>query len=66
MEHQGQKYSPDFLGVRKNDLGNYLLIIKNDLAQQLKWTIPDKPFHDWEKVEKFFIRLAKKYSACHE
>ena len=25
---------------------------------------PDKSFHDWEKVEKFFIRLAKKYSIC--
>ncbi len=25
---------------------------------------PDKEFHDWEKVEKFFARLAKKYSVC--
>ena len=34
-----------------------------DLAQQ-EMDDPDKPFHDWEKIEKFFIRLAKKYSAC--
>jgi parvulin-like peptidyl-prolyl isomerase len=25
---------------------------------------PDKPFHDQEKVEKYFIRIAKKYSIC--
>ncbi len=25
---------------------------------------PDKEFHDWEKVERFFARLAKKYSVC--
>lgn len=25
---------------------------------------PDKPYHDCEKVEKFFARLAKKYSVC--
>ena len=25
---------------------------------------PDKEFHDWEKVEKFFARVAKKYSVC--
>ena len=36
---------------------------QNELAQQ-EMDDPDKPFHDWEKTEKFFIRLAKKYSAC--
>jgi len=25
---------------------------------------PDKEYHDWEKVEKLFSRLAKKYSIC--
>ena len=25
---------------------------------------PDKPFHDQEKVENYFIRIAKKYSTC--
>ena len=25
---------------------------------------PDKPFHDQEKVEKYFIRISKKYSIC--
>ena len=25
---------------------------------------PDKSFNDWEKIEKFFSRLAKKYSIC--
>jgi len=25
---------------------------------------PDKEFHDREKMEKFFARLAKKYSSC--
>ncbi len=36
---------------------------QNELAQQ-EMDDPDKPFHDWEKMEKFFTRLAKKYSAC--
>ena len=40
-----------------------LIDYQNDLAQQ-EMDDPDKPFHDWEKIEKFFIRLAKKYSAC--
>ena len=40
-----------------------LVDYQNDLAQQ-EMDDPDKPFHDWEKMEKFFIRLAKKYSAC--
>ena len=40
-----------------------LIDYQNDLAQQ-EMDDPDKPFHDWEKMEKFFIRLAKKYSAC--
>ena len=32
----------------------------------LKWKPddPDQLYHDWEKVEKFFIRFAKKYSVC--
>ena len=25
---------------------------------------PDKPFHDQEKLENYFIRIAKKYSTC--
>jgi len=40
-----------------------LVDYQNELAQQ-EMDDPDKPFHDWEKVEKFFSRLAKKYSAC--
>ena len=40
-----------------------LIDYQNDLAQQ-EMDDPDKSFHDWEKMEKFFIRLAKKYSAC--
>jgi hypothetical protein len=40
-----------------------LVEYQNELAQQ-EMDDPDKPFHDWEKMEKFFIRLAKKYSAC--
>ncbi len=36
---------------------------QNDLAQ-LEVDDPDKAYHDWEKVEKFFARLAKKYSIC--
>ena len=40
-----------------------LIDYQNDLAQQ-EMDDPDKSFHDWEKIEKFFIRLAKKYSAC--
>ena len=39
-----------------------LIDYQNDLAQQ-EMDDPDKSFHDWEKMEKFFIRLAKKYSA---
>ena len=40
-----------------------LIDFQNDLAKA-EIDDPDKPFHDWEKVEKFFIRLAKKYSIC--
>ena len=40
-----------------------LIDFQNDLAKA-EIDDPDKSFHDWEKVEKFFIRLAKKYSIC--
>ncbi|MBT5469398.1 MAG: hypothetical protein HOK41_02230 [Nitrospina sp.] len=40
-----------------------LIDFQNDLAKG-EADDPDKPFHDWEKVEKFFTRLAKKYSVC--
>ncbi len=40
-----------------------LIDFQNDLAKG-EMEDPDKPFHDWEKVEKFFTRLAKKYSVC--
>jgi len=40
-----------------------LIDYQNELAQQ-EMDDPDKPFHDWEKVEKFFTRLSKKYSVC--
>ena len=40
-----------------------LVDFQTDLAKE-EIDDPDKPFHDWEKVEKFFIRLAKKYSNC--
>ena len=40
-----------------------LIDYQNDLAKT-EMDDPDKSFHDWEKVEKFFIRLAKKYSIC--
>jgi hypothetical protein len=40
-----------------------LIDYQNELAQ-LEVDDPDKPYHDWEKLEKFFIRLAKKYSIC--
>ena len=40
-----------------------LIDFQNDLAKE-EMEDPDKTFHDWEKVEKFFIRLSKKYSMC--
>ena len=40
-----------------------LIDFQSDLAKT-EMDDPDKAFHDWEKVEKFFIRLAKKYSIC--
>ena len=40
-----------------------LIDFQNDLAKA-EIDDPDNSFHDWEKVEKFFIRLAKKYSIC--
>ena len=40
-----------------------LIDFQSDLAKT-EMDDPDKSFHDWEKVEKFFIRLAKKYSNC--
>ena len=39
-----------------------LIDYQNDLAQQ-EMDDPDKPIHDSEKIEKFFIRLAKNYTA---
>jgi hypothetical protein len=40
-----------------------LVDFQSDLAQQ-EADDPDKIYHDWEKMEKFFTRLAKKYSVC--
>jgi hypothetical protein len=40
-----------------------LIDYQNDLALQ-EADDPDKQYHDWEKLEKFFTRLAKKYSVC--
>ena len=40
-----------------------LIDYQNELAQQ-EMDDPDKQYHDWEKMEKFFTRLAKKYSVC--
>ena len=40
-----------------------LIEYQNELTQQ-EMDDPDKAYHDWEKMEKFFTRLAKKYSAC--
>ena len=40
-----------------------LVDYQKELAQ-LEIEDPDKAYHDWEKVEKFFTRLAKKYSIC--
>ena len=40
-----------------------LIDFQSDLAKT-EMDDPDKSFHDWEKVEKFFIRLAKKYCIC--
>ena len=40
-----------------------ILEFQKDLADQAS-DDPDKEFHDREKVEKFFAKLAKKYSNC--
>jgi PPIC-type peptidyl-prolyl cis-trans isomerase-like protein len=40
-----------------------LIDFQKELAEQPAED-PDKEFHDREKMEKFFIRLAKKYSSC--
>ena len=40
-----------------------LLDFQNELNSELLED-PDKAFHDREKVEKYFIRIAKKYSTC--
>jgi hypothetical protein len=40
-----------------------LIEYQSDLAQ-LEADDPDKPYQDWEKMEKFFTRFAKKYSVC--
>jgi parvulin-like peptidyl-prolyl isomerase len=40
-----------------------LIDFQKELAEQPA-DDPDKEFHDREKVEKFFARVAKKYSAC--
>ena len=40
-----------------------LIDFQNELGLKLAED-PDKPFHDREKVENYFIRIAKKYSTC--
>ena len=40
-----------------------ILDFQKELAEQ-PMDDPDKEFHDLEKVERFFARLAKKYSTC--
>ena len=40
-----------------------LVDYQSELAQE-QADDPDKLYNDWEKVERFFIRLAKKYSVC--
>jgi len=40
-----------------------LIDFQNELNSELSED-PDKPFHDREKVEKYFVRIAKKYSTC--
>jgi len=40
-----------------------LVDFQTDLTKQ-EIDDPDKSFHDWQKIEKFFSRLAKKYSIC--
>ena len=40
-----------------------LVDYQNELAQ-MEADDPDQLYHDWEKIEKFFSRLAKKYSVC--
>ncbi|MFQ5450165.1 MAG: peptidylprolyl isomerase [Nitrospinaceae bacterium] len=41
-----------------------LIDFKKELAEQ-PMEDPDKEYHDREKVEKFFAKLAKKYSNCN-
>ena len=62
MEHRVRNIRMTSLDSAKM-IWETLIDYQNDLAQQ-EMDDPDKSFHDWGKMEKFFIRLAKKYSAC--
>ncbi|NIQ03790.1 MAG: hypothetical protein GWM98_28455, partial [Nitrospinaceae bacterium] len=46
-----------------NLIRQIILDYQKELAEQ-PMDDPDKEFHDQEKVEKFFARIAKKYSVC--
>ena len=62
MEHRVRNIRMTSLESAKM-IWDTLIDYQNELAQ-LEVEDPDKPYHDWEKMEKFFTRLAKKYSIC--
>jgi hypothetical protein len=62
MEHRVRNIRMTSLASAKM-LWETIVEYRDDLAQ-LEVDDPDKAYHDWEKVEKFFARLAKKYSIC--
>ncbi len=62
MEHRVRNIRMTSLESAKM-IWDTLIDYQNELAQQ-EVDDPDKSYHDWEKMEKFFTRLAKKYSVC--
>ena len=62
MEHRVRNIRLTSLESAKM-IWDILIDFQNDLAKA-EMDDPDKPFQDWEKVETFFVRLAKKYSIC--
>ncbi|SVD93415.1 uncharacterized protein METZ01_LOCUS446269, partial [marine metagenome] len=62
-----QEYLTRHIRVSTIESANLLRQTLIDFQKELSLELledPDKPFHDREKVEKYFSRIAKKYSVC--
>ena len=62
-----QEYRVRHIRVSTSETANLFRQTLLDYQKELRAELledPDKLFHDREKVEKYFVRIAKKYSTC--